>query len=123
MVIGECEALIHQLKILLREVVAADFDRDRSLRERLNTRLTRLKRMALRQDTAEPSDWQLRERLRTRFAKLERGALQLENAESFSRFHESEILRLMNEIRKGLGRPVPDTIPLVPVEPPPYMRD
>jgi hypothetical protein len=122
-VIGEREALKHQLEILVQEVVTADFRRERSLQERLMTRLTRLKRVVLRQDDADISDWQLRERLRTRFARLERGVLQLENAESFRRFPGSEIHQLMKEIRKGLGRPVPDTIPLVPVEPPPYARD
>jgi hypothetical protein len=122
-VIGECEALIHQLEILLGEIAAADFDRDRSLRERLVNRLTRLKRKVLQEEDSEVSEWQLRERMRTRFARLERGALQLESAESFSRFHESEIRRLMKEIREQLGGPVPDTIPLVPVEPPSYMRD
>ena len=115
-VIGEREALKHQLEILLREVV--EFSGGRSLQERLMTRLTRLKRVVFRHDDAGVSHWQLRERLRARFARLERGVLQLENAESFARFPGSEIHQLMKEIRKGLGRPVPDTIPLIPIDSP-----
>jgi len=122
-VVGEREALRQQVESLLQEVAAADFRRDRSLPERLVNRLTRLRRNVLQQEDGEVSEWQLRERLRTRFTRLERGALQLENAESFPRFTESEIYRLMREIREQLGRPVPDSIPLVPVEPPRYMRN
>jgi len=122
-VVGEREALRQQLESLLQEFAAADIRRDRSLWERLVNRLTRLKRNVLPQEDGDLSEWQLRERLRTRFTRLERGVIQLENAESFPRFPESEIYRLMREIREQLGQPVPDPIPLVPVVPPPYMRN
>jgi len=122
-VIGERQALMNALDSLLEEVVSANSRPDLSLQERLVRRLKRLKRTALGEDRLEGSDWQLRERFISRLARLERGALQLEDAESFAHFRGSEIHRLLNEIREELGQPVPDSIPLVPNEPPPYARD
>ncbi|MEJ2237987.1 MAG: hypothetical protein P8X82_06790 [Gemmatimonadales bacterium] len=120
-VIGTRSALEDQLRLLLEDVQDVDFRAKRSLWEKLARRFQKL-RYTLSREPPGHSEAEAREQLMTRFARLERGALQLEDPDSFAQFRETDIYRIMNEIRGEMGKPAPDSIPLVPGYPPRYRR-
>jgi len=84
--------------------------------------LTQLDRFKETLRTADQTDTTRRKRLMTQFARLERAAMQHQTPTTFRSAAGMALRHKLDTIRALWGHPVPDSIPMVADNPPPWQR-